>query len=189
MLSLTLPFSSLSGSNFTRYRPDASCRIDIIRFRAGHPRRHGASHLRARQQRRTPAQCFAVGHRQLGTPAAPPGGWAVKPVPPVINSGSCIGAGRVDGRLSVTVSTWAGASQAGSTDRGNKRLVSQKTLMVEAGIEVGGLRLRVDFIATLPVAKLIVVYLTVSDAFTISQVISAVADWRTLCASRGYNPG
>ncbi|SWT30021.1 Uncharacterised protein [Klebsiella pneumoniae] len=40
--------------------------------------------------------------------------------------------------------------------------------MVEAGIKVGGLRLRVDFIATLPVAKLIVVYLTVSEAFTIS---------------------
>ncbi len=40
--------------------------------------------------------------------------------------------------------------------------------MVETGIEVGGLRLRVDFIATLPVAKLIVVYLTVSDAFPIS---------------------
>ncbi len=61
--------------------------------------------------------------------------------------------------------------------------------MVETGIEVGGLRLRVDFIAPLPVAKLIVVYLSVSDAFTISRVISAVADWRTLCASRGYNPG
>lgn len=42
--------------------------VDIIRFRAGHPRRHGASHLRARQQRRTPAQCFAVGHRQQGHP-------------------------------------------------------------------------------------------------------------------------
>lgn len=40
--------------------------------------------------------------------------------------------------------------------------------MVETGIEVGGLRLRVDFIAPLPVAKLIVVYLSVSDAFTIS---------------------
>ncbi len=42
--------------------------VDIIRLRAGHPRRHGASHLRARQQRRTPAQCFAVGHRQQGHP-------------------------------------------------------------------------------------------------------------------------
>ncbi|SAS63822.1 Uncharacterised protein [Klebsiella pneumoniae] len=66
---LTLPFI-LSVS--VKFHPVQAGRIlpgvDIIRFRAGHPRRHGASHLRARQQRRTPAQCFAVGHRQQGHP-------------------------------------------------------------------------------------------------------------------------
>ncbi|SVQ98069.1 Uncharacterised protein [Klebsiella pneumoniae] len=66
---LTLPFL-ISVS--VKFHPVQAGRIlpgvDIIRLRAGHPRRHGASHLRARQQRRTPAQCFAVGHRQQGHP-------------------------------------------------------------------------------------------------------------------------
>ncbi len=66
---LTLPFI-ISVS--VKFHPVQAGRIlpgvDIIRLRAGHPRRHGASHLRARQQRRTPAQCFAVGHRQQGHP-------------------------------------------------------------------------------------------------------------------------
>ncbi|CAM8561631.1 hypothetical protein ENINMM144B1_23745 [Enterobacter intestinihominis] len=42
--------------------------VDIVGFCAGDTRRHRPGHLRARQQRRTPAHRFAVRYRQQGHP-------------------------------------------------------------------------------------------------------------------------
>lgn len=58
------PFSSVRSNSLLVQAGRILPGVDIARFRAGHRAVGGASHLRARQQRRRQLQCFApVGHR------------------------------------------------------------------------------------------------------------------------------